>query len=163
MTWTHFHDMHSGGGIKEEPFSHIFIEAPKGEAQSVFYARFGHSADRISCTCCGSDYSVSESKDPAQATGFERGCRDGWVFTDDGSRVPDGVEPVWVNANFTRAVDGCTVEFSYFEEESALRYQPYVTVEEYIAKPDVLLIHADQILPEERSVEVPETGWVWQD
>ena len=57
--WTHFYDMHSGGGSKE-PYEHIYIEAPLAEAKVIFYNRFGHSPDRVSCTCCGYDYSVSE-------------------------------------------------------------------------------------------------------
>lgn len=59
IPWTHFYDMHSGGGAKED-FEHIFIQAPKDEALVIFYRRFGHSAERISCSCCGEDYSVSE-------------------------------------------------------------------------------------------------------
>jgi hypothetical protein len=69
---THFYDMHSGGGAKEAPYEHIFIEAPEEEAVSVFYARFGHSPHRVSCTCCGSDYSVSEYATLEDATVYHR-------------------------------------------------------------------------------------------
>ena len=57
--WTHFWDMHSGGGTKEK-WQHIFIHAPETEAKIIFYNRFGHNPDRVSCTCCGPDYSISE-------------------------------------------------------------------------------------------------------
>lgn len=55
--WTHFWDMHSGSGTKE-PFEHIYIEADEADAKVIFYNRFGHSPDRVSCTCCGLDYYV---------------------------------------------------------------------------------------------------------
>lgn len=71
--WTHFHDMHSGGGAKEK-WGHIFIEAPIEEARVVFFNRFGHSPDRVTCTCCGEDYSVDEAESLEQATGYNRGC-----------------------------------------------------------------------------------------
>ena len=58
--WTHFWDMHSGGRTKEEPFNHIFIQAPEVQAIRIFYERFGHNPHRVTCTCCGEDYSVNE-------------------------------------------------------------------------------------------------------
>lgn len=70
--WTLFWDMHSGGGIKEKPYNKIYIEAPKDEAKIIFYNRFGHSPNRITCTCCGEDYSISESKTLEQASSFYR-------------------------------------------------------------------------------------------
>ena len=57
--WTRFCDTHSGGSQKEQ-WSHIYIEAPEKEARDVFYKRFGHSADHVTCSCCGEDYSVRE-------------------------------------------------------------------------------------------------------
>lgn len=71
--WTQFMDMHSGGGQKEW-FSHCYIQAPEAEARIIFYNRFGHSPDRIYCTCCGEDYSLTESKTLHLATAYERGC-----------------------------------------------------------------------------------------
>ncbi len=71
--WTKFMDMASGGGSKE-PYQYIYIEAPAAEARVIFYKRFGHNPERVTCTCCGEDYSITESPDLAQATGFERGC-----------------------------------------------------------------------------------------
>ena len=57
--WTAFMDMHSGGGTKEGSFERIYIEAPEEEAHVIFYNRFGHSPSRVSCTCCGEDYSTT--------------------------------------------------------------------------------------------------------
>lgn len=59
MIWTHFYDMASGGGRKLQ-WQHIFIEAPLNQAKSVFYSRLGRNPDRVTCTCCGSDYSTDE-------------------------------------------------------------------------------------------------------
>jgi hypothetical protein len=74
MMWTHFWDMHSGGGIKEK-WAHIYIEAPEAEAVVIFYNRFGHNPNRITCTCCGEDYAISSDDDLAQLTQFHRGSR----------------------------------------------------------------------------------------
>lgn len=76
--WTHFWDMHSGGSTKEKPYQHIFIQAPKDEASLVFYNRFGHNPYRVTCTCCGRDYSVSEYKTLKEATEYHRSGKYGW-------------------------------------------------------------------------------------
>jgi hypothetical protein len=72
MAWTCFFDMHSGGGNKE-PWERIFIEAPEQEAKVVFYNRFGHNPSRVTCTCCGEDYSIDESETLEKATAYARG------------------------------------------------------------------------------------------
>lgn len=69
--WTQFWDMHSGGGCKEE-WSQIYIEASEPEARIIFYNKFGHNPSRVSCTCCGEDYDVSESPSLEEATAFDR-------------------------------------------------------------------------------------------
>ena len=69
--WTNFWDMHSGGGQKEE-WSQIYIEAPESEARVIFYNRFGHSPDRVTCTCCGEDYAVNEYDTLDEATEYHR-------------------------------------------------------------------------------------------
>lgn len=73
LKWIHFWDMHSGGKIKEQPYKHIYIEATsQDEAEAIFYNRFGHNPNRVTCTCCGSDYSVSEYDTLEAATEFQR-------------------------------------------------------------------------------------------
>ena len=132
MTWTHFWDMHSGGGKKEPPYEHIYIEAPEDEAKVVFYNRFGHNPERISCTCCGEDYSISESETLDQLTGYHRGCR---YDTD---------------------------ERQYVEEPGTESYaREHITLDTYRAKPDALFIEASEIVDDERVGEVPTEGWVW--
>jgi hypothetical protein len=71
--WTQFWDMHSGGDRKES-WNLIYIEAPIEEAKIIFYNRFGHNPGRVSCTCCGPDYSLSQDDDLAQLTAYWRGC-----------------------------------------------------------------------------------------
>lgn len=87
MTWTQFHDMHSGGH-QNTKWAQIFIEAPEKEAREIFTDRTGEDPDAINCICCGSNYSVTEEKgDLAQATGYERGCRfDGTLYVDEPGR-----------------------------------------------------------------------------
>lgn len=71
--WTRFMDMHSGGSKKED-FAYCYIEAPKDEAKKIFYNRFGHNPERVTCTCCGYDYSIYESKTLEEATAYDRNC-----------------------------------------------------------------------------------------
>lgn len=122
-TWTRFTDMQSGGGLKEK-WQYIYIEAPEEEVIVIFYNRFGHNPRRVTCTCCGEDYSLSSSDDLAQLTGFDRGC-------------------------------------DYVDEKYS--FNPYLTLEQYKAKPDVLFIPASEIRPEERVGDVPEQGYIWHD
>src|SRR5437762_7548993 len=71
--WTRFADMYSGGGLKEK-WEYIYIEADEEMAKIIFYNRFGHNPERVTCTCCGKDYSISSNKSLAQLTGFDRNC-----------------------------------------------------------------------------------------
>lgn len=71
--------MHSGGGCKEEPYEKIYIEAPEEEAKIIFYNRFGHNPERVTCACCGDDYSIGEHDSLAIATGYDRNCESGYV------------------------------------------------------------------------------------
>jgi hypothetical protein len=68
-------DMSSGGGIKEPPYEHIYIEAPIKEATLIFCNRFGHTPEHVTCSCCGEDYSVNENESLYHLTGHSRGCR----------------------------------------------------------------------------------------
>ena len=71
MVWTHFWDMHSGGDQKLD-WSNIYIEAPEAEARSIFYARFKRNPERVTCTCCGEDYAISEHPSLEEATAYQR-------------------------------------------------------------------------------------------
>jgi hypothetical protein len=71
--WTKFWDMHSGGSQKLN-WPLIFIEAPEADAELVFYNRFGRNPHRVTCTCCGADYSVDSNESLAQLTGYHRNC-----------------------------------------------------------------------------------------
>lgn len=57
--WTEFFDMSSGGGRKEDA-GIIYIEAAREAAERIFFNKFGHNPHRVTCTCCGPDYSLSE-------------------------------------------------------------------------------------------------------
>lgn len=159
--WTRFMDMHSGGSTKEPPYEYIYIEAPEDEARVIFYNRFGHNPGRVTCTCCGEDYSVGSADDLAQATAFERGCA---------SRVtlPDGSEAFEVPIELWRSMTreqriAVNQTFRYVEEPCGKGYREYQTLDEYRKRSDVLIIPADQIKPEERTGSVPAQGYVWVD
>lgn len=130
--WTQFMDMHSGGSLKHG-VQYIYIEAPKEEAKSVFYSRFGTNPERVTCTCCGGDYSITESETLEQASAFERGCKH-----DKESR-----------------------SFMELPEKDSFRWQAYQTIEEYLKHGDIQVIYAKDITDEERETYVPEEGYVW--
>lgn len=153
--WTEFHDMHSGGRQKEG-FCKLFIQAPEREAISIFYSRFGHNPNRVTCTCCGEDYSITEFGDLAQATGYERGC--------------DSV--------VERGPDGRITRDEYVERPYRGRYsthKKYITLEDFVRagvdphssrvtpENSIEFIYAADIKPEERTVEVPRQGYIWAD
>ena len=132
--WTRFMDMYSGGGTKEPPYEFIYIEAPLYEAEVIFYNRFGHNPSRVTCTCCGDDYSINEEQDLSQATAFERNCK------------YDSKKKAYVE--------------ELKEPHYGGKYQP---IDDYIKNDNVLVIYRDQITPDERKGDVPEQGYVWQD
>ena len=81
--WTQFWDMKSGGGPKED-FTRCYIEAPEDVAKVIFYNRYGHNPERVTCTCCGEDYSISTYDSLREATMYQRGAT-----LVDGKEVPD--------------------------------------------------------------------------
>ncbi|MEK6832742.1 MAG: hypothetical protein AABY32_01730 [Nanoarchaeota archaeon] len=131
--WTRFMDMHSGGGQKED-YSHIYIEAPIEEAKIIFYNRFGHNPERITCTCCGEDYSIHGDKDLKQLTAFHRDCD--------------------YNKKKNKYIEKPCKRYSMFK---------YVTLAKYKKQPDVLFISKKDIKPEERKGSIPRQGYVWVD
>ena len=70
--WTLFWDMHSGGDAKEPPYGKIYIEASKDKAEVIFYNRFGHNPNRVTCTCCGPDYTISEACPILESSRYHR-------------------------------------------------------------------------------------------
>jgi hypothetical protein len=142
--WTRFYDMHSGGGLKEA-YSQIIIEAPMEEAKVIFYKRFGHNPERVSCTCCGDDYSISASRSLGEATAYHRDCET--VDARSGKNPLVNDKWWWIEEGDRRHSDNVK----------------YLTVDEYIALPDVLVIWAKDIKPDEREGEIPEQGYVWRD
>ena len=142
--WTCFWDMHSGGRTKEEPYEKIYIEAPEAEAKVIFYNRFGHNPERVSCTCCGLDYSISEAKTLAQASGYHRHCQyDGKKYVE---KWDDSI------------LKYCNTEQ---EKEFHRNRDRHMTVKEYNKQKDVLVIRASEIKAEERIGDVPQEGYVW--
>lgn len=129
--WTHFWDIYSGGSQKLS-WSHIFIEAPEPEAKLIFQNRFGRNPDRVTCTCCGPDYSISECKSLEDATAYHRGCE------------------------FNRETG------QWEEKGGPKVYRPYLTLADYLKNSDVLVIRENQIKSDEREGSLREEGWVWK-
>ncbi len=151
--WTQFWDMNSGGGLKED-WHYIYIEAPLEEAKVIFYNRFGHNPERVTCTCCSDDYSISEEETLEQITAFHRNCK-----YHGPPRDKDGL---WGEHNR---------KGRYFEEEEVipkgfvishdLHWGDYQTLDDYIGNDDVLVIYDKDIKKKERKGDIPEQGYVW--
>lgn len=163
--WTSFMDMHSGGGMKEKPYHHIFIEAPINEAKIIFYNRFGHNPERVSCTCCGDDYSIHESSTLEQATGYERHCRHLATPKDPetGRYMNDlhKTDPYFRDHHYLE--DGEEPKPPYKVSDSKFMGGPYIPLGEYMKGDSVLIIIKEDIKPEERSGDVPDQGYMWVD
>ncbi len=168
--WTLFWDMHSGGGSKEKQ-DKIYIEAPIEEAKIIFYNRFGHNPERVTCTCCGGDYSISEEDSLEEASGFHRNCRFGYLDK-DGNEVPK--ERAWISGE--GMVNGA-VKSTCFEEEDREEiddmkkkypdsdweeYKKHITIKKYERQKGVLIIRKEEIKLKERKGDVPEQGYVWK-
>lgn len=154
MIWTHFHDMSSGGGRKLK-WKHIYMEAPEAEARHVFFAKFGRNPDRVTCTCCGADYSVSaDDTTLEQMTAFERGCR--YV---EPKRGPDGryVEPD-PNARYIEDDEEPAEGYSLSKMP---RWNKYQTFAEFLRRDDILIVRAEDIGADERTKPIPAEGFVW--
>jgi hypothetical protein len=160
--------MHSGGGLKESPYHFIYIEAPEKEACVIFYNRFGHSPSRVSCTCCGDDYSVSENKSLAQLTGFHRGCKSLQEERgEDGRYIPFNEQPQWFQDHYYlepgEEKEAKRRGFRVDSGGGSIFAKEHKTVEEYEQQEDVLFIRASEIAKDERVGDVPEQGFIWHD
>lgn len=152
--WTHFHDMHSGGGQKLD-WGHIFIEAPQAEAEVIFQNRFKRNPNRVTCTCCGPDYSISEDASLEQATAFERGCD--YVYRDAKGNEA-GEDEGW------KSGVGITPGYTAgYEERPARRFRlrEYQTLADYLKAEKVKVIRAKEIKPKERKGKLKSEGYVW--
>ena len=168
IPWTLFWDMHSGGCTKEDPYDKIYIQASKEEAKVIFYNRFGHNPDRVSCTCCGSDYSISESPTLEDASGFHRNCR--YAYKDPkGKEVPQN--KAWVSgkglkrgyyAGYVEERDDGSDKY-YNTKAEAKKSKPYIKLKNYIKQKDVLVIYDKDIKASERTGSIPKQGYVWVD
>lgn len=151
--WTQFMDMHSGGS-KKEKFSYCYIEAPEAEAKVIFYNRFGHNPDRVTCTCCGNDYSISEYQSLIEATAFERNCE--YAYFKDGKEIPESEG--WVRGKGMQP--GVTAGYV---ERTRKGYENHIPLDDYLKRGDIKVIYAKDIKPSEKKGHLPEQGYVWVD
>jgi len=154
--WTEFMDMYSGGSQKLK-WKYIYIEAPEQEAEIIFQNRFGRNPHRVTCTCCGSDYSITESPTLEEATAYARGCAYAYVGP-DGTEYPDS--QAWVPGKGI-VIPG--VKGQYVERSSNnLLAKPYVPLLQYIESDMAHCIRSADIKPQERAGELKEEGYVWR-
>ena len=182
--WTHFWDMHSGGGTKVwrapdgsffeggrftdddkgTPFNHIYIEAPEDEAVVIFYNRFGHNPHRVTCTCCGADYSIDSEESLARLTGFHRNCASLETPRDERGLYKQPDDPWFKEHYYLEPHEYAEAEARGYKIDArfaSLRSRPHMTVDEYLKQDDVLVIRAADIADSERQGDVPEQGFVW--
>ncbi len=151
--------MHSGGDTKEPPYERIYIEAPEKEAEIIFYNRFGHAPHRVSCTCCGADYSLTESPTLEQASSYERNCVYAYFHRKTGEEWVKGPEHDPYDTPDLKFYEG-----RYVERKAERSWRgPHVPLEVYVTNHNVLVIYEKNIKPEERIGDVPEQGFVWVD
>jgi len=136
--WTQFWDMHSGGSQKLD-WKLILIEAPEREAISVFYSRFDRNPRRVTCTCCGPDYFISEYPTLAEATAYHRGCR----WSKEANCYVEENDPDNTYRGFTPIFD--YVDGGGTDHEKA----------RFIFAPD--------ISDDERHLDVPDEGYIWKE
>lgn len=158
MVWTHFNDMHSGGGTKVENYEHIYIEADRETAIKVFYNRFGRNPNRVTCTCCGEDYSINEKPTLKQASGYERNCRHLKTPRDENGRYKNGL-PEIQNNYYLEPGDEPPEGFEVAKREP---FGEHIPLAEYVNQNDVLVIRSGEIKEEEKHGEVPQEGYVWK-
>ena len=73
MAVIRFYDLHSGGSLKVDGKQYIYIQADDiNSACDEFFKIFGVNPHNTTCDCCGPDYSITEFRDIAEATYFDR-------------------------------------------------------------------------------------------
>ncbi len=158
--WTRFMDMHSGGGLKEGSFSLIFIEASREIAELIFYNRFGHDPNRVSCTCCGEDYSISTESTLEAATGYDRNLRHASTGSYSASlRVGDNTyQSRYLEPDEDIPTDWtCSAHYSRDGKPTGSTLDEFLLSE----KDSVLIVYAEEILAEEKEGQVHRSGYVW--
>jgi len=157
-------DMHSGGRLKEAPYQYILIEAPEDVAKIIFYNRFHHNPKRVSCTCCGEDYSISESKTLKQATAYDRNCLVLKTPRNKKTKLYKQPNDPWFQEHYyLEPGEEIEAEKRGYKIDKRFSWGKYQTVEQYLTNKDVLVIYEKDIKKEETIGEVPEQGYVWVD
>lgn len=157
--WTQFWDMNSGGDRKEK-WARVYIEAPEDEAKIIFYNRFGHNPERVTCTCCGDDYSIAEGASLARLSAFHRNCRTLKHPEDSKTgRYKNMDGDVYFEAHYY--LEGDEQPAEGYEIDDRFSRGEYMTLEQYVNSSDVHVIYAEDIEDHERGGKVPTQGYVW--
>lgn len=157
--WAQFWDMHSGGGTKVPPFEKIYVQLPDGaDPVVVFQNLFGRNPNRVTCTCCGEDYSIDSGDSLRQLTGYQRGCA-----CDAGRYIERGklLGPSHKYRLGVTTVDGQVVEGRVSAIPTEPVYSEIVLLSDYVLRPNVLVVYLDE-LPDDVVRGTPhEEGYHW--
>lgn len=158
--WTKFWDMSSGGSEKLD-WKFIFIEAEHEEAQIIFQNKFGRNPNRVTCTCCGPDYSVDINDTLEQATAFHRNCK--YAFLDkDGKEVSQDI--AFISGEGIQ--DGYVGKYIEIQKDDAYGFMmndgKLMTIKQFEEEATVLIIRKEDITDEERVGTLEEEGYVWK-
>lgn len=149
--------MYSGGGQKLK-WAKIYIEAPQADAEIIFQNRFGRNPNRVTCTCCGPDYSISESDSLAEASAFHRNC--GYFYRDPKGKIcPE--DEAWVTGKGLKK--GYSGGYEEMPSKEKWRTGKHIGLEEYLASDSAHAIYAKDIKRDERKGTLHEEGYVWRD
>ncbi len=163
MTWTAFMDMHSGGGLKEPPYEYIYIEAPEDTARVIFFNRFGHNPERVSCTCCGEDYSIDSHLTLKRATAYQRGCASLETPRNEQGLYEKPDDEWWNEHYYVEPEEEEEAERRGWTVDRRWRsYRSYQTLDQYLKGKEILVIREDEITEDECRGDVPEQGFVWR-
>jgi hypothetical protein len=67
--------MSSGGGTKVDNYDYILIEADsERQGRDIFEERFDRDPENVTCSCCGSDYSIQGYDTLEEASAYDRHC-----------------------------------------------------------------------------------------
>lgn len=155
MKWTCFMDAHSGGKQKLD-WSHIYVELPEDEATIFFQNRFKRNPSRVTCTCCGSDYSIIEGATLLDVTGYERNCR--YAYFDAKDNEVDQTK-AWICGD--GFINGCSARY-IDEADTKCNYREYISMPDFLKLPEKLIIHRKDIENSELKGSIRQEGYIWR-
>jgi len=161
--WTLFWDMHSGGSLKEPPYDKIYIEISREVAERVFQAKFGHNPNRVTCTCCGEDYSISDYDTLEEASAYHRNCI--WAEPkrpDNYNKLSFQEQCEWSKIHPGGWFESLNTVPNDWRTDSKSD-KDVIPLQEYVSRKNIKVICANEITDAEKNTELGGRGYVWDD